>query len=77
MRKFYESVRVDNKGTDEWTLWEGYDREEALRQSEYHRRYDHCSHTETHEYTLPDERDFDELSDYEQCEVLSSYNIID
>ena len=77
MRKYYESVRVDNKDADEWTLWEGYDREEALRQSEYHRKYDYMSHTETREYTLPDDRDFEQLSDKEQCVVRCSYNIVD
>ena len=77
MKEYYQSVRVSNDGTNEHVLYSGHNRLMALMQTTYHSGYDYMSHTETREYTLPDERDFEELSDQEQCNVLSCYNVID
>lgn len=79
MKKFYQSVTVSAKSTDEWIEYSGYSAEEAKKMTEYYNKFRTTKNyrTETREYKLIDEREFEELSDTEQSDVLSCYDVID
>ena len=79
MKKYYQSVMTSDRDYDEWVNYEGYSKEQALKATAERNSKcmdKHC-HAETREYKLPDDRAFEELSDDEQCDVLSCYDVID
>lgn len=83
---YYETVTTREKSDTEWVEYAGYDKEKALErcedENEHHAKATFSGvkndyHTEVRAYKLPDERKFEELSDDEQCEVLSCYDTIE
>ncbi len=63
---------------DEWVQYEGYDKDEAIKMRDY-RNLHECDkefHTETRVHKLLDDRLYEDLSDDEQCAVLSCYDIL-
>ncbi len=78
-RRYYQSVRACDNSDDEWIVYEGYSRYSALLRTKTENRNSRDKHftTETRAYDLPDDRDFEKLSEEEQNAVLCSYDIID
>lgn len=80
MKIYYQTVTTcdDSRVNDEWIVYEGYDLKEATAKREHENEYCGADYTtEVRAYRLPDERDFEELDDDEQCAVLSCYDVIE
>lgn len=84
MKKYYQSVTYsrDPRIADEWINYAGDDKATALNATRDERekltRSKNSKYwTETREYDLIDDREFESLSGEDESAVLSSCNIID
>lgn len=75
--KYYQTMTTSTRSADEWCLYAGYDKEEALRTCVQYNAIcaDKDFHAEVREYDtdLP----FEDLDGDEQCCVLSCYDTIE
>lgn len=79
MKKYYQSVTTCSRSDDEWLNYEGYNKAQAIAVTKHHKFYNDAYHTtDTREFILPDDRDFEELSEDEQIAVLCcGYTVVD
>ncbi len=78
MNEYFQTVTVSDKCCDEWIEYKGYSKNEAVAVRDYNnlKRTDTHYSSEVRSYRLPDDRAFEDLSDEEQCIVLSCYDIV-
>ena len=79
--KYYQTVTTLAGCGDEWISYEGYDRAKAVevRDDENSRNAKNTKQrytTEVREYTVPEGKRFEDMSDAEQCDVLSAYDVV-